>query len=149
MTGQKRTTWPLILVLLATVLSACTGQHATTSRAATGPMPSTAVGIADFKTVAGVWEGILLGLPSPQDEGDWIMIRIGEDGSYEFASFREIGVFQGSGTLRLSAGQLYLEGPRGGRATFTLYADKSRRLLRADAVARDGQRLTADLTPKR
>ena len=26
-------------------------------------MPSTAVGIADFKTVAGVWEGILLGLP--------------------------------------------------------------------------------------
>jgi hypothetical protein len=149
MTGQKRTTWPLILVLLATVLSACTGQHATTSRAATGPMPSTAVGIADFKTVAGVWEGLLLGLASPRDEGDWIMMRIGEDGSYEFASFREIGVFQGSGTLRLSEGQLFLEGPRGARTTFTLYAENSRRLLRADAVARDGQRLTADLTPKR
>lgn len=149
MTGQKRTTWPLILVLLATVLSACTRQHATTSRAATGPMPSTAVGIADFKTVAGVWEGILFGLPSPRDEGDWVMMRIGADGSYEFASFREIGVFQGSGTLRLSAGQLYLEGPRGGRATLTLYAENSQRLLRVDAVARDGQRLTADLTPKR
>jgi hypothetical protein len=112
-------------------------------------MPSTAVGIADFKTVAGVWEGILLGLPSPRDEGDWVMIRIGEDGSYEFASFREIGVFQGSGTLRLSAGQLYLEGQHGGRATLTLYADNSRRLLRADVLGRDGQRLTADLTPKR
>jgi hypothetical protein len=77
------------------------------------------------------------------------MLRIGENGSYEFASFREIGAFQGSGTLRLSAGQLFLEGPRGGRATFTLYADDGRRLLRADAVARDGQKLTADLTPKR
>jgi hypothetical protein len=149
MTGQKRTTWPVILVLLATVLSACTGQHATTSRAATGPMPSTAVGIADFKTVAGVWEGILLGLPSPRDEGDWVMMRIGEDGSYEFASFREIGVFHGSGTLRLSDGRLLLDGPRVGRATFTLYAEDGQRLLRADAVADDGQRLTADLTPKR
>jgi hypothetical protein len=77
------------------------------------------------------------------------MLRIGENGSYEFASFREIGVFQGSGTLRLSEGQLLLEGSRGGRATLTLYADNSRRLLRADAVARDGQKLTADLTPKR
>ena len=77
------------------------------------------------------------------------MLRIGEDGSYEFASFREIGAFQGSGTLRLSAGQLFLEGPRGGRATFTLYADNNRRLLRVDGVGPDGQRLTADLTPKR
>ena len=77
------------------------------------------------------------------------MMRIGENGSYEFASFREIGVFQGSGILRLSEGQLFLEGPRGGRATFTLYAENGRRLLRADVVARDGQRLTADLTPKR
>jgi hypothetical protein len=149
MIGQKRTTWLLTLVLLAPTLSACTGQHTTTSRPATGPLPSTAVGIADFKTVAGVWEGLLLGLASPRDEGDWVMMRIGEDGSYEFASFREIGVFQGSGTLRLSQGQLYLEGARGGRATFTLYADDGRRLLRVDAVARDGQRLTADLTPKR
>jgi hypothetical protein len=149
MIGQKRTTWLLILVLLAPILSACTGQHTTTSRPATGPLPSTAVGIADFKTVAGVWEGLLLGLASPREEGDWMMMRIGADGSYEFASFREIGVFQGSGTLRLSEGQLFLEGPRGGRATFTLYAENGRRLLRADTVARDGQRLTADLTPKR
>jgi hypothetical protein len=149
MIGQKRTTLLLILVLLAPMLSACTGQHTMTSRPATGPLPSTAVGIADFKTVAGVWEGLLLGLASPREEGDWVMMRIGADGSYEFASFREIGVFQGSGILRLSAGQLFLEGPRGGRATFTLYAENGRRLLRADAVARDGQRLTADLTPKR
>jgi hypothetical protein len=147
--AQKPAIWVFILVVLASALSACTGPHSTASRAAPGPVPSTAVGIADFKTVAGVWEGILLGLPSPRDEGDWVMMRIGEDGAYEFASFREIGVFHGSGTLRLSTGQLFLEGPRGGRATFTLYADNDRRLLRVDGVDRDSQRLTADLTPKR
>jgi hypothetical protein len=149
MIKPKPAIWVFILIMLATALSACTGQRSTTSRAATGPLPSTAVGIADFKAVAGVWEGILQGLASRMDEGDWVMIRIGEDGAYEFASFREIGVFQSSGTLRLSAGQLFLEGSRGGRATFTLYAENGRRLLRADAVTRDGQRLTADLTPKR
>jgi hypothetical protein len=149
MTGQKRTTWPLILVLLATSLGACTGQHSTTSRPETGPMPSTAVGIADFKTVAGVWEGLLLGMSGPQTPRDWVMMRIGEDGSYEFASFREVGVFQGSGALQLSDGRLLLEGPRGGRASFTLYAENGHRMLRADAVANDGRRLTADLTPKR
>jgi hypothetical protein len=149
MIRQKRTTWLLTLVLLTSALGACTGQHSTTSRAADGPMPSTPVGIADFKTVAGVWEGILHGLASFRDEGDWVMMRIGEDGAYEFASFREIGVFQSSGTLRLSDGRLLLAGPRGGRATLTLYADDGRRLLRADGVGSDGQRLTADLTPKR
>ena len=97
MIGQKRTTWLLMLVLLAPILSACTRQHTTTSRLATGPLPSTAVGIADFKTVAGVWEGLLLGLASPREEGDWVMMRIGADGSYEFASFREIGVSRAVG----------------------------------------------------
>ena len=141
--------WVIVLVVLASALSACTGPRSPAPRAATGPLPSAAVGIADFKTVAGVWEGILHGLASFRDEGDWVMMRIGEDGAYEFASFREIGVFQSSGTLRLSDGRLLLAGPRGGRATLTLYADDGRRLLRADGVGSDGQRLTADLTPKR
>ena len=148
MIGQKRTSWLLILILLAAVLNGCTGQQATTSRPTTGPAPSTAVGIADFRTVAGEWAGLLYGLASPQRETDWVTMTIGEDGSYKFESYREIGVFQGSGTLRLSGGPLFLEGTRGGRATFTLYADDGRRLLRADAVAPDGRRLTADLTPK-
>jgi hypothetical protein len=149
MIGQRQTIWLFMLVLLTTALSACTGQRSTAAKPTTGPVPSTAVGIADFKSVAGVWEGLLSGMAGPQSQRDWVMMRIGEDGSYEFASFREIGVFHGSGTLRLSDGRVLLEGPRGGRATFTLYAENGRRLLRADAVAHDGQRLTAHLTPKR
>jgi hypothetical protein len=137
-----------MLVVVATVLSACAGSQPMASRASSRPMPSTAVSIVDFKSVAGVWEGILLGLASPREEGDWVMMRIGADGSYEFASFRQIGAFHGSGSLRLSNGQLFLQGPHGGQATFTLYADNGRRVLRADGVAPDGRRLTANLTPK-
>ena len=144
MIRQQQTFWLFILILLTTGLSACTGPRSTT-----GPAPSTAVGIADFKSVAGVWEGLLSGLAGPRSQRDWVMMRIGEDGSYEFASFREIGVFHGSGALRLSDGRLFLAGPHGGQATLTLYAENDRRLLRADAVTHDGRRLTADLTPKR
>jgi hypothetical protein len=143
MIGRKRTTWLPILALLVTALSACTGPQPTARS-----VPSSAVSIADFRTVAGVWEGLLRGMAGPQTQRDWVLMRIGEDGTYEFASFREIGVFHGSGTLRLSDGRLLLEGPRGGHATLTLYADNGRRLLRADGVSDDGRRLTADLTPK-
>jgi hypothetical protein len=140
MVHQKRAIWLLILTLLGTVLGACTGPRAVRTP------PSTVVGIADFKTVAGVWEGLLHGLTASQD--DWVLMKIGDDGAYTFASFRQIGVFHGSGTLQLRAGQLLLEGPEGGRATFTLYAEDSRRLLKADGLTSDGRRLTADLTPQ-
>jgi hypothetical protein len=149
MIRQKQTLWLFILILLTTGLSACTGPGSTTAKPMAGPVPSTPVGIADFKSVAGVWEGLLSGLAGPRSPRDWVMMRIEEDGSYEFASFREIGVFHGSGMLRLGDGRLFLEGPRGGQATLTLYADNGRRLLRADVVGHDGRRLTADLTPKR
>jgi hypothetical protein len=140
MVQQTRVTWLLSLVLLSTVLGACTGPRAVRTP------PSTAVGIADFKTVEGVWEGLLRGLTASQD--DWVLMKIGADGAYAFASFRQIGVFHGSGTLRLSAGHLLLEGPEGGRATFTLYQEDSRRLLKADGRTSDGRSLTADLTPQ-
>jgi hypothetical protein len=142
MVGQKRTTWLLLLVPLVTVLGACAGPQAVKTP------PSTAVDIADFKAVAGVWEGLLQGLPGSPSREDWVMMEIGGDGSYRFATFRQIGIFHGSGMLRLSDGKLLLDGAEGGSATFTLYAESGRRLLRADAVSSSGQRLTADLTPK-
>jgi hypothetical protein len=143
MDGQKSTSWLLLVALLALVMQACAGPLAVRTP------PSTPVSVADFKAVAGVWEGLLRGLPGAPSREDWVMMEIGSDGSYSFATFRPIGVFHGSGMLRLSAGQLILQGADGGTASFTLFEESGRRLLRADAVSSTGQRLRADLTPKR
>jgi hypothetical protein len=133
----------MALALLGIAVAACTGPRAAKS------LPSTPVSIADFKAVAGVWEGLLQGLPGTASREDWVMMEIGGDGSYRFATFRQIGVFHGSGTLRLSDGRLFLQTAEGGNATFTLYAGDGRRVLRADAINRNGTRLTVDLSPKR
>jgi hypothetical protein len=76
------------------------------------------------------------------------MMQIGADGSYSFASFRQIGVFQGSGMLRLSDGRLFLQGEQGGSVTLTLYEGDGRRMLSADAITGTGTRVTANLSPK-
>ena len=143
MSGRQRTSWLVAVVLIGMAVAACTGPRPA------GTLPSTPISITDFKTVAGVWEGILEGRPGSASRTDWIMMEIGADGSYSFATFRQIGVFQGSGTLRLSDGRLFLQGPEGGSATFTLYEGDGRRMLSADALTRGGARLTANLTPKR
>lgn len=142
MVGRKRITWLLLLALLGIVLGACTGPGAVRTP------PTTAVSITDFKAVAGVWEGLLRGMPGSPSREDWVLMQIGADGSYSFASFRQIGVFQGRGTLRLSDGRLFLQGEEGGSATFTLYEGDGRRMLSADGITGTGTRVTANLSPK-
>jgi hypothetical protein len=142
MLRRERAPRLMALALLGMAVAACTGPRVAKS------LPSTPVSIADFKAVAGVWEGLLRGLPGTASRQDWVMMEIGEDGSYRFATFRQIGVFHGSGTLRLSDGRLFLQTAEGGSATFTLYEGDGRRALRADGVNRNGTRLTVDLSPK-
>ena len=143
MLRRERAPRLMALALLGIAVAACTGPRAAKS------LPSTPVSIADFNAVAGVWEGLLQGLPGAPSREDWVSMEIGRDGSYSLATFRRIGVLQGSGTLRLSDGRLYLQAEEGGSATFTLYEGDGRRLLRADTINRTGNRVTAELTPKR
>jgi hypothetical protein len=134
-------TWALLLALLGGAAGACSQPMAQTPAA-------TAVRIDDFKAVAGVWEGLLSGLAAASSRDDWVVMKIGEDGAYEFTSLRQIGAFHGSGRLKLADGRLLLEGPRG-RATFTLYTEGNRRRLRGEAATEAGRPVTADLAPKR
>jgi hypothetical protein len=143
MLRRERALLLVTLVVIGMAVVACTGPRAVRA------LPPTPVSIADFKTVAGVWEGLLQGMPGSASREDWVMMEIGGDGSYSFATFRQIGVFHGSGTLRLSGGRLFLQAQEGGNVTFTLYEGDGRRVLRADALTHTGTRLTADLTPKR
>lgn len=134
----KRPHAPLLLALVATILAACAGRGPTD---ALTPVP-----ITDFKMVAGNWEGPVSGISAQHD--DWVELTITPDGKYDFGVYRTIGVFGGTGTLKLSGGTVQLLGERGS-ATHTLYQSGAKRILQVQAVLSDGRKLSATLSPKK
>jgi hypothetical protein len=102
--------------------------------------------ITDMKSVAGKWQGLLV--RNPRDwQDDWVTFGIGETGTYEFASYRMIGVFAGKGKLVLTDGKLSAKSDKGGQMTLQLFADSgsSERMLRAEAKDGEGFHYWADL----
>jgi hypothetical protein len=142
MMGRCRRT--LVWVLLALIASAVI-TVLTDLSAATRSQP-TAVAIQDIKNVAGRWSGILYGRPGGTRGQDWIELALQQDGTYTLESARTIGMFTGSGTLRLADGRLSAEGEKA-RVTFTLYQRDGKRFLRAEGTMASGQPLRADLYP--
>jgi hypothetical protein len=87
--------------------------------------------------VAGRWAGNVFGLSSSRRaQGDWVEVMIGEDGTFEFSSYRTSGVFAGKGKLTLEDGKLKAQGERG-HATYTLSERGGRQYLRAEGVVGD------------
>ena len=104
--------------------------------------------IADFKSVAGTWEGLLVRNPRTRDD-DWVTLVIGETGTYEFRSYRMIGVFAGKGKLALADGKLSAKTEKGGQMTLQLYTDSEspEHMLRAEGKDSGGFHYWADLKP--
>jgi hypothetical protein len=102
--------------------------------------------VSDFKSVAGKWEGLLVRNPRTRDD-DWVTVVIGETGTYEFVSYRMIGVFSGKGKLVLTDGKLSAKSEKGGQMTLQLFADSGspERMLRAEAKDSEGYQYWADL----
>ena len=94
----RRFLWT-VLVMGNVAFVACTGvQHF--------DHPSwTEVQISDMKDVAGNWEGSTWMEPRTLREQNWAKVRIQEDGTYEFATFRNIGAWVGKGTVILEKGK--------------------------------------------
>ena len=118
--------------------------------ASLGPSESptwTVVPVTDFTAVAGKWEGLMTRNPRPHTD-DWVRVTIQEDGAYEFASYRMIGVFSGKGRLSVTDGRLTAQSERG-TATCTLHQANGQRMLRAVGITKDGLEYSADLTPAR
>jgi len=109
------------------------------------PAPSTPVSISAFKSATGKWAGILIATPRLKED-DWVTLTIRDDGSYDFASVRTIGIFHGKGAFTLIDGKLRTETERGwGMAT--LYEEGGRRMLKIEGAAKDGAQYSANLTP--
>jgi len=102
--------------------------------------------VTDFKSIAGKWEGLLVRNPRTRDD-DWVTIVISETGTYEFTSYRMVGVFAGKGKLVLTDGKLSAKSEKGGQMALQLFTDSGspERMLRAEAKDGEGFQYWADL----
>jgi hypothetical protein len=140
MTRFKRSIEMMAIIIAVHVVVACS---ATDPKDTRQWRPTT---IADFKSVAGKWEGLLVRNPRTRDD-DWVTFVISDAGAYEFASYRMIGVFAGKGKLVLTDGKLSAKSDKGGQMTLQLYADSgsSERMLRVEARDSEGFHYWSDL----
>lgn len=129
------------MLLLMLVASGC-------QSTGSAPTPQMyAVPIASFQSVAGKWAGLIVRAPRSRED-DWVRVAIAEDGQYEFASYRTIGVLSGRGQFTLGDGKLTVTTERG-TATGSLWASERHRMLRFTGALQDGTQYTAELTPSK
>ncbi len=131
--------WAIAIVAVAIAgLAACAGMTPA------GPPAETVVPVTSFDAVKGKWAGIISRSPASRRE-DLVELTVEADGSYRFESARTIGVLQGSGKLALKEGALSSSSEQGS-ASYRLVDRGGKRLLRVDAVDRDGHRYSGELT---
>lgn len=129
------------LTLLALVVQGCQS---------IGPVPKqqwNPQSIESFGSVAGKWAGLMVSHPKSRKD-DWVRVTIADDGRYEFASYRTIGVLSGRGQFTLAEGRLTVTTERG-TATGSLLVSDGSRMLRIIGTMRDGTQYTAELEPSR
>ena len=132
-------TLPVLLALtVAAVLAGCAGGPSTPS--------AVPVAIQDVKTVAGKWAGVYSRDTSSTSQEDWVRLAIDENGTYEFASARQVGVLHGRGKLAVRDGKLYGLSERGGTVVASLFDRGGKPLLKVAAQDAAGMGYTAELT---
>ena len=101
----------VLLFAGSTALGACA-----TTPPTPPPASVTRLAITDLKSLVGKWEGLGQGPSSGSVLGghsaDWVEFTIKENGTYEARSYREIGVFRGTGTLTLNDNALHYTSDR-------------------------------------
>jgi hypothetical protein len=80
--------------------------------------------ITDIKSIAGKWEGIMIRTPKSRTD-DWVNVNIQDNGDYEFASYRTIGVFSGRGNFAVKDGKAVAQSEKGS-VTMQLFTDKTK-----------------------
>ncbi len=101
--------------------------------------------ITDIKSISGKWEGLMIRTPKSRSD-DWVNVSIQDNGDYEFASYRTIGVFSGKGNLAVKDGKALAQGEKGS-VTIQLFTDKNRgqSMLKAEGKGKDGISYRAEL----
>jgi hypothetical protein len=142
MRGRRWRVIPVLGLVCSSLLAGCE------TAARLQEPPWTREPITDVTTVAGRWEGLMISAPRshPWEADDWVRVMIGADGSYEFASYRMIGVFSGRGVLVPESGELVSRSERG-RVACALFLAEGQRRLQVHGVTSDGVEYSANLSP--
>ena len=139
---MRKIAW--FLQLSAVVIGVQAG-FATVSMAASAKAQLSPTAITDIKSIAGKWEGIMIRTPKSRSD-DWVNVSIQDNGDYEFASYRTIGVFSGKGNLAVKDGKAMAQSERGS-VTIQLFTDKTKgqSMLKAEGKGKDGISYRAEL----
>ncbi len=129
---------PVLLAFAVTGFIGCAG--------GVPPAATVPVAIADLKTVSGKWSGIYARDTTSGSREDWVELAIKDDGTFEFTSFRQVGVLHGKGKLTLRDGKLYGQGEKGGTHVYSLFDRGGKPLLKVAAQDAAGMGYTAELT---
>ena len=82
--------------------------HSSCTNVGVPPSPQwSQVGISDFTSIAGQWQGTMRRDPPSQRivGDDWVQVMIRQDGEYAFQNYRPIGVLKGQGKLTIADGK--------------------------------------------
>src|SRR5690242_17674765 len=134
---RMRTCFAILIVMAA--VPGCTGAR-NSALGADAIIPITDVG-----SVAGTWAGVV-SRATGSEEGDWLEMRVNDDGTFQAFSARQIGALVGNGTLSIANGRIRAVGPHG-TAMLSLY-DRQGRALVMDFRENSGVRYSAELRPK-
>jgi hypothetical protein len=139
----------VLLFAGSTALGACA-----TTPPTPPPASATRLAITDLKSLVGKWEGLGQGPSSGSVLGghsaDWVEFTIKENGTYEARSYREIGVFRGTGTLTLNDNALHYTSDRSRGVLYLVYDQGGRRVLRLQGqLLSGGGAVSAELMPAR
>jgi hypothetical protein len=129
--GGRRWLWGVAMVF---VLAGCAGTSA-----------GTAVPVADMKSVAGKWTGLI---DMASDPESFVELTIDESGAYRASAARTIGVMDAQGKIVIVGnGGLVFKGDSGSQATATLFTQpsQSQRTLVVEGVTPAGRRFSARL----
>jgi hypothetical protein len=106
--------------------------------------PATPVAVADVKSLAGTWKGVVY---RSGFEPESVALTIHDDGSYDVVSAGPNGTSHGSGRILVSHGRLAVEDENGRGAGTLLRGRAGDLVLNVDMILNDNSNLTAKLWP--
>ena len=126
------------------------GGLATTSFACGGLQSHPAariVPISGFEKVAGKWEGLSKRVPDMRDDA-WVLLNIGNNGTFTFVSNRRTGMLLGTGTFTPIEGKLFGKTSTG-TGTLTLHDKAGNPILVVEVALNDGNHYYLEMTQLR